>query len=44
MRRRSDIDGSAGSVEETERIVAQIRMRWPKVKIVLRAVARGSPA
>ena len=35
--RRSDIDGSAGSVEETERIVAQIRERWPKVKIVLRA-------
>ncbi len=35
--RRSDIDGSAGSVEEMERIVAQIRERWPKVKIVLRA-------
>jgi len=35
--RRSDIDGSAGSVEEMERIVARIRERWPKVKIVLRA-------
>ena len=33
----SDIDGSAGAVEEMERIVGQIRARWPKVKIVLRA-------
>ncbi len=35
--RRSNIDGSAGAVEGTARIVAQIRARWPKVKIVLRA-------
>ena len=35
--RRSNIDGSAGSVEEMTRIVAQIRARWPRVKIVLRA-------
>jgi hypothetical protein len=35
--RKADIDGSAGSLEEVERIVAQIRRRWPKVKITLRA-------
>jgi hypothetical protein len=35
--RRSDIDASAGSVEEIERIVAQIRARWPFVRILLRA-------
>jgi hypothetical protein len=35
--RRSNIDGSAGAVEETARIVGQIRARWPKVKIILRA-------
>jgi hypothetical protein len=35
--RRSNIDASAGAVEEIARIVAQIRARWPRVKIVLRA-------
>src|SRR5205085_1863111 len=35
--RRADIDASAGAVEETARIVAQIRTRWPQVRIVLRA-------
>src|SRR6202034_1777349 len=35
--RRSNIDASAGAVEEIERIVGEIRLRWPKVKIVLRA-------
>jgi len=35
--RRSNIDASAGSVEEIARVVGQIRARWPKVKIVLRA-------
>lgn len=35
--RRSDIDGSAGAVEEVERVVRRIRQRWPKVEIVLRA-------
>jgi hypothetical protein len=35
--RRSDIDASAGVVDELKRIVAQIRATWPKVRIVLRA-------
>jgi hypothetical protein len=35
--RRSNIDASAGAVEETARIVSQIRARWPKVRIILRA-------
>src|SRR6188472_4322474 len=35
--RRSNIDASAGAVAEIERIVVQIRARWPKVEIVLRA-------
>ena len=43
--RRSNIDGSAGAVEEMDRNVAQIRERWPKVKIVparrFRLCARG---
>jgi Transposase DDE domain group 1 len=35
--RRSNIDASAGSKDEVARIVAPIRTRWPRVKIVLRA-------
>jgi Transposase DDE domain group 1 len=35
--RRSTIDASAGAVAEVERIVTQIRARWPRVKIILRA-------
>ena len=35
--RRSNIDASAGAVEEIARIVAQIRKRWPRVRILLRA-------
>ena len=35
--RRSNIDASAGAVDEVDRIVAQIRTCWPRVKIVLRA-------
>jgi hypothetical protein len=35
--RRSNIDAAAGSREEVARIVAQIRSRWPKVEIWLRA-------
>jgi Transposase DDE domain group 1 len=35
--RPSDIDASAGSLEEVARIVAQVRARWPKVRILLRA-------
>jgi Transposase DDE domain group 1 len=35
--RPANIDGSAGALEEVERIVEQIRARWPEVRIVLRA-------
>ena len=35
--RPSTIDASAGSVEEVARIVAQIRRRWPRTRILLRA-------
>jgi hypothetical protein len=35
--RPANIDASAGSVEEVARIVAQIRQRWPNVRILLRA-------
>jgi len=35
--RNSDRDASAGAVTEVERIVAQIRSRWSKVQIILRA-------
>jgi hypothetical protein len=37
--RRADIDAAAGAVEEAARIVGQIRLRWPKVRILLRADA-----
>ncbi len=35
--RPSNIDASAGSVKELQRIVGQIRERWSKVQIVIRA-------
>jgi len=35
--RRSNIDASAGCIDEIARIIAQIRARWPKVRILLRA-------
>jgi len=35
--RRSNIDASAGAVEEVARIIDQIRVRWPRVRILLRA-------
>lgn len=35
--RRSNIDAAAGAVEEIARIVGQIRARWPRVRILLRA-------
>src|SRR5437016_12735813 len=35
--RPANIDASAGSIEEMARIVARIRQRWPKVRILLRA-------
>jgi hypothetical protein len=35
--RPANIDGSAGALEEIARIVAQIRTRWPLLRIILRA-------
>jgi len=35
--RPANIDASAGALEEIDRIVRQIRARWPTVRIVLRA-------
>jgi hypothetical protein len=35
--RRSNIDASAGAKDEVARLVGQIRARWPRVKILLRA-------
>src|SRR5512134_2797761 len=35
--RRSNIDAAAGAKDEMARIIAHIRRRWPKVRILLRA-------
>src|SRR5207237_5496620 len=35
--RPADMDASAGSVKQLQRIVAQIRRAWPEVKITIRA-------
>ncbi len=35
--RRANIDAAAGAMEEAARIVEQIRRRWPRVRILLRA-------
>ena len=35
--RRSNIDASAGATEEVARIVARIRERWPRTRVLLRA-------
>ncbi|WP_119393176.1 IS1380 family transposase [Taklimakanibacter lacteus] len=35
--RRSNIDASAGAVEEIARLVGQIRAHWPRTRILLRA-------
>lgn len=35
--RRSDIDASAGALEEVQRIAGHIRERWPEMHILLRA-------
>jgi hypothetical protein len=35
--RTANTDGSAGAVEEIERIAKQLRSHWPAVKIILRA-------
>jgi hypothetical protein len=34
--RRANADAAAGAVEETARLVAQIRRRWPRTRILLR--------
>jgi hypothetical protein len=34
--RSSHIDASAGALEEVQRIIAQIREKWPEVRIILR--------
>lgn len=35
--RRANIDGAAGALEEVERVIGQIRVRWPNTRIILRA-------
>jgi hypothetical protein len=35
--RQANVAGSAGAVEEMARIIEQIRQRWPRVRIILRA-------
>jgi len=35
--RPADIDASAGSVKELQRIVSQVRSKWPDVQIIIRA-------
>jgi hypothetical protein len=35
--RKADIDASAGAADEIARVIARIRVRWPKVRIILRA-------
>ncbi|HEX5045809.1 MAG TPA: IS1380 family transposase [Gammaproteobacteria bacterium] len=35
--RRSNIDGAAGAREEVERIIKQMRERWPRTRFILRA-------
>lgn len=37
MLRPSDVDGAWGAVEQLERIVAQLRERWPEVRLIIRA-------
>jgi hypothetical protein len=34
--RRSNIDASAGALEEVKRIITRIRAKWPEVEIILR--------
>jgi len=35
--RRANVDAAAGAVEEMARVVARIRTRWPRTRILLRA-------
>ena len=37
--RPANLDASAGSVAEVARIIAQIRRRWPRARILLRAAS-----
>ena len=37
--RRSNRDAADGTVQELERIVGQIRQRWPRVRVVVRGDA-----
>jgi hypothetical protein len=37
--RRSNMDGAAGAMEEVARVVAQIRHRWPRTRILLRGAS-----
>ena len=37
--RRANVAGSDGAVGELARIITQIRQRWPRVRIILRAIA-----
>ena len=39
--RRADLDAAAGAVEEIARIVAQVRRRWPRVRILLQRLRTG---
>src|SRR5690349_22159595 len=34
--RRSNIDASAGAVDEIARIIEQVRSRWPRTRLLLR--------
>ena len=35
--RRADIDAAAGTIEEVARVVARIRAKWPRTRVLLRA-------
>src|SRR6202165_1201495 len=35
--RRADLDAAAGALEEVARVIARIRARWPRTRILLRA-------
>jgi len=35
--RRANVDAAAGAIEEVARVVARIRTRWPRTRILLRA-------
>ena len=41
--RRSNRDAADGAVEELQRIVGQIRQRWPRVRVVVRGGRRVLP-